>query len=209
MAVKKITANQGGDAERWRTWTLNAYDAVNGHDPDAGYLRWLKRLPLAKVLERKTEWIYDHYEHISDLLSTGISTEQLARSMARCRCIAHRSCCEVLIPSWLRPGTVEYIKLLKRSGLDETRSRQREFLSGFTDRRGNWWCGLCYWRQRCMDAAEMLSYIDAHSLYAVPETRGVVGYVEWLALVGRSSDVLVGTLAAAAERARMPLIVER
>jgi hypothetical protein len=78
------------------------------------------------------------------------------------------------IPGWLDPGTSDYYKQAARVGVQELLQRRRVYLNGFTDSRGNHWCGQCFWRCRLMDLGERLGYPALDGL------RLAAGTVAWL-----------------------------
>ena len=116
------------------------------------------------------------------------------------------------VPPWLtnamydsRTKETWWQFFVRVSGLDEAMRRRQAFLDGFTDTRGNWWCGQCSWRARLIEAGEALGYPDMHPLSAHPDTRERTGYANWLDMAQRGSAVLVETAARAAlERAKRP-----
>src|SRR5260370_40644476 len=62
------------------------------------------------------------------------------------------------IPGWLDPGTSDWNKQATRVGVQELLQRRRVYLNGFTDSRGNHWCGQCFWRCRLVNLGEQLGY---------------------------------------------------
>lgn len=78
------------------------------------------------------------------------------------------------IPSWLEPGTTDWNKQAARVGVKELVQRRRVYLNGFTDSRGNHWCGQCFWRCRLIDLGEQLGYPAPDSYHLA------AGYDAWL-----------------------------
>jgi hypothetical protein len=108
------------------------------------------------------------------------------------------------VPSWLDASTSEYKKLVQlhsktdkngkidtATGKAEVFKMQRAFLAGDTDVLGTRWCGWCRYRCLLVNAGAKLGWPDLFEIYALPETRGVVGQEAWLRVAREASDVLV------------------
>lgn len=78
------------------------------------------------------------------------------------------------IPGWLEPGTNDWNKQVARVGARELLERRRVYLRGFTDCRGNHWCGQCSWRCRLINRGDQLDYP------ALDPVRLAAGYEAWL-----------------------------
>jgi hypothetical protein len=83
---------------------------------------------------------------------------------------------------------------VKAVGLQEAIRQRQAFLDGHRDVRGNYWCGGCYQHMLLINLGERLGFPDAHTLYALKETRQMIGYEAWLHLAREGGDVLVGML---------------
>lgn len=100
------------------------------------------------------------------------------------------------VPPWYTnepysKGETWWQHMVRLRGLEEMCERRQVHLDGFRDRRGNWWCGHCFYRQRFMNVGERLEYPCLYDFYQVPETRDVVGYEAWLRLASTASAVLI------------------
>jgi hypothetical protein len=200
--MRRFSGDQGSSRKKtseeekwWRTVTRNALDAEYGRSC------WIPQLTPEEIWEKSESWIYDRFERLGRTVQTGIRTEELLESVSHCLYTPHRERkgSEYLPELWLRPGTREYVHLVKRLGLCEVRAWQQAFLRGFDDVYGNHWCGLCHFRQRFMDAGRTMNYPDVSMLFVEPETRGVEGYRGWLRLACTGRPVFIETLAMMAE----------
>lgn len=190
------------DAEKW--WRDAVRFAEDAHNGETAYLS--PKLTREEVWQKSDRWIYDRFDRLGKLVETGITTNQLAASVAKCSYIEHRNrTAYTYLPElWLRPGTLEYVRAVKRHGLLVVREQQIAFGRGFTDASGQHWCGFCSYRARLMNAGAALDYPGLQKLYSLaqlPDGSPVVGRENWLAFCQTASDVRIENAVQAAEAA--------
>lgn len=96
-------------------------------------------------------------------------------------------------------------RYVRHSGFVAAVKARQAFIDGFTDVRGNHWCGQCYHQREMINLGEQLGYPDVHRLYALVETRNAAGYEAWLRLARFGGCVLVENV----ERVARALLVQR
>jgi hypothetical protein len=121
----------------------------------------------------------------------------------------------VPLPVWFtnkiynsRTGQTWWQFFVKAVGLQEAIRQRQAFLDGHRDVRGNYWCGGCYQHMLFINLGERLGFPDAHMLYALIETRQMIGYEAWMHLAREGGDVLVGTLVDGI-RSKYPLVMQQ
>ena len=82
------------------------------------------------------------------------------------------------MPSWLRA--------------DRYTEERIAYYQGFTDVRGNWWCGQCFYRCALINRGEALGYPELPPSFRM-EGSPITGYEGWLALAQQGSQVAVET----------------
>lgn len=197
--IKKSKEEVAREKARAEWWSKATQFAENAH---YGATCYIPALSEEQIWGKHENWIYDRFTRLGKAVQTGITTEQLIKSVSTCQYIPHRerTGLDHLPEIWLRPGTREYIHVVKRLGMSEVRAWQQAFLAGFDDLSGNHWCGLCSFRQRFMDAGFFLDYPDASTLYTSCETCGVAGYEQWLALAQGVRHLVIETIVVSVER---------
>jgi hypothetical protein len=175
------------EEERW--WRKMIQESLKAEEATRC---WIPPLSTDEVWQHSVDWIYYRFERLQKQVHTGITTEQLHDSMKHC---SYQHPEKELPWFFLRPGTREYIAVVKRNSLAEMRMWQQAWLAGDHDARGNRWCGMCSQRYQMMNAGEACGYANAYSFYAEAETREVIGYDRWLDLAKHTSYVLAGMLA--------------
>jgi hypothetical protein len=195
---------ESAESERW--WRNATRFAENAWYGETAYLS--PKLTREEVWQKSEQWIYDRFHRLGKLVETGISTDQLVASASNCQYVEHRnrSGSKHLPELWLRPGTVEYVRHVKRHGLQVVREQQIAFGRGFTDAIGSHWCGFCSFRARLINAGHALDFPDMSQLYslpALPDDEPVVGQERWLAFCQTASDVRIETVTHAAEQRKL------
>lgn len=75
---------------------------------------------------------------------------------------------------------------VRSSGFEQAMRQRASFLQGFSDCRGNWWCGSCYWHSLLIDLGECLHYP-----VLVPYPQIDSGYAAWLHFDQQAGTFLV------------------
>lgn len=141
--------------------THNAY-CSRGTQPVARYEQLLKTaLAMAQAIDGNVTQV-----------EQGYSLDQLVtrqRAVVE-RTPVNRRIASLGVPSWLQPESRDY----------RGPERRAAHFAGFTDVKSNHWNGHSHFQQRLIDAGERLGYMNLHDIYAIPETRDVIGYEAWL-----------------------------
>jgi hypothetical protein len=189
------------DAEKWwRNATRFVEDAYYG---ETAYIS--PKLTREEVWQKSEQWIYDRFARLGKLVETGISTDQLVASIAKCQYVEHRNrTANKRLPElWLRPGTVEYVRHVKRHGLLAVREQQIAFGRGFDDVTGAHWCGFCSYRARLMNAGQALDFPDMSTLYSLaslPDGEPVSMRSRWLTFCQTAPHERIETAVQAADK---------
>lgn len=170
---------------------LKAYDVSDLPDSER---RRYARMNAAQVWQRDkpwcARWIYNYWQHFNPaIVETGITPEQLAESIRRCRYTHTR---KELAWVQLRAGTLAYIEYVLNTSMENVRAVQQAFVHGDVDVQGVRWCGLCHDRYRLMTLGKHCGYACLHDIYSVCG-REVIGYEAWLQVASECSIVRAGT----------------